>query len=341
MAPNHSHADAGLVCTLRNAGKSLDSFIAWHLAAGFSRLFLFFDDPADPDMSRIAANPAITIIPHDEALRRAWLKLPEYQSFGPFAGSEVMARQVLNAALAMELARARGLAWLLHIDADELFFSPGPYSSGPSVPTHFHWADAQKANAIKYWNYEAVPETMAIDDAFRQVDLFKIPPVLKPGPTTKAGLDLLAATPQLQPGRFHFYSNGKAAVRLAAPGMRPRSVHDFDDPVSPTPGLQSGTHFILHYACCGFENFWEKYVTLGGFADKWFGKTDIRAATGSSLHLEARDVVASGERERAREFYRRRIAIEDTELCEALIRHGVLTRFDQPRRMLEAFAGGG
>jgi hypothetical protein len=320
---------------LRNAGKSLDSFIAWHLTCGFSHLFLFFDDPADPDMSRIAASPAITAIPHDVALRHAWRTLPEYQSFGAFAGSEVMARQVLNAALAMELARGRGLAWLLHIDADELFFSPEQSAAG-----HFDWADAQKASTIKYWNYEAVPEKMKIDDAFREVDLFKIPPVLKPGPATPAGRQLLAATSQLQPNRFHFYSNGKAAVRLAATQMRPRSVHDFDDPAAPTPPLQSRTHFILHYACCGFESFWEKYVTLGSFADKWFGKTDIRAATGSSLHLEARDVVASGDRERAREFYRRRIAIEDPELCEGLIQNGVLTRFAQPRRMLEALAGG-
>ena len=37
-----------------------------------------------------------------------------------------MARQVLNAALpAMELAREKNLAWLLHLDADELFYSPG------------------------------------------------------------------------------------------------------------------------------------------------------------------------------------------------------------------------
>jgi hypothetical protein len=304
-------------------------------------LFLFFDDPADPDISRIAAHPAITAIPHDAALRRAWLTLPEYQNFGPFAGSEVMARQVLNAALAIALARERGFSWLLHIDADELFFSPGQSSSDQSAAEHFRWADAQQANAIKYWNYEAVPEKMEIDDAFREVDLFKIPPVLKPGPATRPGLELLAATPQLQPGRFHFYSNGKSAVRLAASRMRPRSVHDFDDPAAPNPPLQCRTHFILHYACCGIESFWEKYVTLGNFADKWFGKTDIRAATGSSLHLQARDVVASGDREKAREFYRRRIAIEDSRLCEALIQNGVLTRFAQPRRMLEALGGGG
>ena len=323
------HMDVAIVCTLRNAGRSLESFVAWHLACGFSRLFLFFDDPADPDIARVAANPAVTAIPHDAALRRAWTTLPEYQTFGPFTGSDVMARQVLNAALAMELARALQLAWLLHIDADELFFAPGQ-----SAAEHFQWVETQKPNAVKYWNYEAVPEKIEMDDPFREVTLFKIPPALKPGPSTPEGRDLLSATPQLQPNRFHFYSNGKAAVRLAAPGMRPRSVHDFDDPSAPAPPLMGVAPVVLHYACCGFENFWRKYATLGNFADKWFGKTDIRAATGSSLHLEARDAVATGDRQQALEFYRRRIAIEDPERCEALVRHGILTRFLQPREIL-------
>jgi hypothetical protein len=327
MAASPTHVDAAIVTTLRHAGASLDSFIAWHLSCGFSRLFLFFDDPADPDLPRLAAHPAVTAIAHDAALRRAWTRLPEYPHYAAFIDREVMARQVLNVALAMEIARAHGLAWLLHIDADELFHSP-------DCAEHFGWADRQKANTVKYLNYEAVPEKIEITDPFREVDLFKIPPALKPGPATEAGRKLLRATPQLQPGRFHFYSNGKSAVRLAAPGMRPRSVHDFDDPMAPSPPLACRMPCILHYACCGFENFWEKYRNLGAFTDKWFGRNDIRASIGP-LHLDARDVVASGDRELAREFYRRRIAIEDAGRCAELIRHGVLTRFAQPRHALD------
>ena len=76
MAANPMRADAAIVTTLRNAGKSLDSFIAYHLACGFSRLFLFFDDPLDPDLPRVAGHPAITAIPYDAALRRGWENLP-------------------------------------------------------------------------------------------------------------------------------------------------------------------------------------------------------------------------------------------------------------------------
>ena len=148
-----SHADAGIVTTLRDAGPMLDAFIAWHLAAGFKHLFLFFDDPADPDMARVAGHPAITVIPHDAGLRRHWETLPEMAVMGRFVQSDVMARQVLNASLALELARARGLAWLLHIDIDELFFS-----NGETAAEHFQWADAQDVRTVKYFNFEAVPE---------------------------------------------------------------------------------------------------------------------------------------------------------------------------------------
>lgn len=325
--------NVGIVTTLRDAGDMIDSFIAWHLASGFSHLFLFFDDPADPDLPRLAANPAVTAIPHDAALRRAWAALPEYPYFGQFIDSEVMARQVLNAALAMDMARARGLAWLLHIDADELFCS-----DKVSVAEHFLRMDREKTNAVLYINYEAAPEKIDIRDPFRAVDLFKIPDILKPGPATEAGRELLAATPQLQPKRMHFYSNGKSAVRLSARNMRPRSVHAFDDPVTPLPDFLSSTHYILHYTCCGFENFWRKYRRLGRFSDKWYGRGEISAIIGP-LHTDARDVVATGDRALALDFYRRRIAIEDAERAEALIRHKVLVRIEAPRRVLDRLRG--
>jgi hypothetical protein len=327
--PNSTHADAGIVTTLRNAGEMLDSFVAWHLGQGFRHLFLFFDDPADPDIARVAGHAAITVIPNDAALQRAWRTVPEILVRGPHITTDVMARQILNTAVAMDLARARGLSWLLSIDVDELFFSPTE-----NAADHFQWLAGHPVSSVKYMNYEALPEKSDIRDPFREVDLFKVPPALKPSPESGPCWQLLRATPQLQLNRFHFYSNGKSAVRLSAAGMRPISVHDFDNPLVPSPPLNSLTHRVLHYACCGFEHFWRKYQTLGHFADRWFGRIDITSAVGSPLHLEARDVVASGDRARALAFYRGRIALEDAERCDALIRAGMLTRITGPRDFL-------
>ncbi len=45
---------------------------------------------------------------------------------------EVMARQVLNAGVAVQMCLERGIDWLLHIDHDELFVS-----GHDSVQEHF------------------------------------------------------------------------------------------------------------------------------------------------------------------------------------------------------------
>ena len=80
--------------------------------------------------------------------------------------------------------------------------------------------------------------------------------------------------------------------------------------------------------------FWQKYVTLGPFADRWLDAYDIRTTIGP-LHLDARDVVAKGDREAARAFYRERMAMEKAERADQLIQHGILTRILGPKELLD------
>jgi len=321
-----------IVTTLRDAGAMLDSFVTYHLRTGFTHLYLFFDDPADSDLARLRGHPRITAIAHDDDLRRRWAWLPEYAHYGEHIDREVMARQVLNTGLAIELALRDGCDWLLHIDSDELFFAPR------GTATHFQQAQAHAVDTVCYRNFEAVPEKADITDPFREVDLFKVPPELRAGPFDDAGRALLADTPQIPEKRFHFYRNGKAAVRLAAPDMRPDGVHRFLRSGGTTQEAQASDAFVLHYPCCGFEVFWQKYKRLGVFSDSWLGAFDIRQAIGP-LHLDARDLVTNSDRDTALAFYHQRIALEDRMRTEQLIRHGILTRLPQPRDFLNSLSG--
>jgi hypothetical protein len=330
VPPAANEPRVAIVTTLRNAASVIDSFLAYHRAIGFAHFFLYFDDPNDPDLARIAAMPGVTALPHDQALREAWKTLPLYAEKSPFIDSEVMARQVLNVEHAMGLARSQGLDWLLNIDADELFCC-----MGVDLAETFAHLSRNGAETGTFFNFEAVPEKLDIADYFREVDAFKLQPTLYRG-VTAAGMRLLRSVPQLQPNIFHFYGSGKAAVNLSAPGMRPLGVHFFERVGAPYQSVHSGSGFILHYACCGFEHFWAKYMTLGRFADTWWGKDDIRSLV--PFHLEARDVVAAGSQDAAREFYRRRFAIEDRNVVAALLQHGFLMRITQPRRILESLA---
>jgi hypothetical protein len=163
--------------------------------------------------------------------------------------------------------------------------------------------------------------------------LFKVPLSLLP--TGPAVTHLVSATRQLSPKFYHFYANGKSVVRLSAAGLRPVGVHCWGHPDRTTAVDRSPHHFILHYACCGFETFWTKYATLGRFADQWWQSGDI-ASTIGPLHLDARDVVASGDREAARAFYRHRIAMLDRYQIAALIDSGLLTRLARPQQILNS-----
>jgi hypothetical protein len=322
-----SGSKVAIVTTLRNAGNVLDSFIAYHRAIGFAHLFLFFDDPGDPDLPRTRAMAGVTAIPHDDDLREIWRRLPGYRRFGASIDSEVMSRQLLNVEYAMGLAREHGFGWLLNIDADELFFAPNE-----GVSEHFARLFQAPIETVSYLNYEAVPERDAIGDFFREVDLFKLPfePVTQQlGPVLAR---VQQDTPQLAPF-FHFYSNGKSAVRLTGVPLEPAGVHHFQRATGAANAVRSRRQFVLHYACCGFEAFWTKYTTLGRFADRWWGEHDIAAAIGT-FHLEARDVVLGGNREDALAFYRKRLAITDAARAKELIRLGLLTRFDQPRKII-------
>ena len=323
-------ARAAIVTTLRNAGNVLDSFISYHLNIGFSHLYLFFDDANDPGLPRVMGHPSITAIAHDANLRERWRELPQYREQSAFLDREVMARQVLNTELAMKMARADGFDWLLHIDADELFYSPFE-----TAGAHFESLQNQAFETVQYMNYEAVPECDEIGDFFREVDLFKVPPHLNRRRVTPDLVQTVRRTPQLHPNFFNFYASGKSAVRLSAAGMRPSGVHHFLGPDKRWEAGQSNRHFILHYACCGFDTFWTKYVTLGRFADHWWEKYDIAKLVGR-FHLEARDIVATGGRDAAREFYRNRVSIQDHERINELLALGVLARFAHPRQILSS-----
>ena len=318
---------AAIVTTLRNASAVLDSFVAYHRAIGFAHLFLFFDDPDDPDLPRARDMKDVTAIPHDASLREVWRSSSAYRQYGAFVESEVMARQVLNVECAMRLARERGYKWLLSIDADELFFSPTE-----RVSSHFESLTASTFDTINYLNYEAVPVREDIRDFFREVDLFKPPVRLLRVALGPALRQTERSVPQLRP-YFHFYANGKSAVRLSDADLEPFGVHQFRRPTGPTLATSSAEQFVLHYACCGFETFWRKYTTLGRFPDKWFGQYDIAPAIGT-FHLEARDVVCGGDRATALAFYRERVALADEGVVEQLTNLGLLARLTQPKQIL-------
>jgi hypothetical protein len=331
-SPNLTRAEAGpaIVTTLRAAGALLDDFIDYHLAVGFSRIYLIFDDPADPDRARLGGRPAVEAIPADDVWRARWCRSPLFGDLRASIDQEVMARQILNASVVTELAREAGHDWLLQIDIDELFLP-----AAGDARALFRALRDQPVDVIGFANMEAVPEHEAVDRPFAEVSLFKVPvEEMRRRVAPDAALaDTLRRSSRFGSGFFNLYSNGKSAVRLAATGLQPFGVHDFDRPQGGARRQQARDAVILHHACCGLEAFKSKYRLLGRFADRWWNRYDIAAAIGP-FHLQARDVVMGGDERAIGDFYRRRVAMTDPAEVNFWEGYGLLRRLNGPSRLL-------
>lgn len=366
-----------IVTTLRDAGAVLNSYITYHLSIGFDHLFLFFDDPDDLSIPEAQKYPQVTVIRNDEKLRRLWKETRVYkedelsrrylEAKGDALGTLII-KQELNVEVAIQLAMEAGIDWLLHIDVDELFYSPHQ-----TVQEHVDSLSASNIRHESYFNYEAIPEQADILDYFKEVILFK----KNPRSITGEWLDdrqqeLIEPVPQLPYTFFLLYANGKSAARVR-PGLLPKGPHRFILPeeqrrsyrlrqylrrkthlalrsvVTRTPVVSRWVrHFrhqksdkpkanqvnknpiVLHYPVCGFEKFWTKYVTLGEYPEKLFGIDNV-----IKFNLEARDVVTRGGRQMAKDFYEGRVVMHDEAQINYLIENDLLCRISEPASLIQ------
>ncbi len=116
----------GLVTTVKAPEEQVLAFIAHHLSLGASRLWIFFDDPADPAYARVACLPRVT------ATRCTDL-------YWALRGGRHERHQNRQARNARDTQRACKLDWLGHIDVDEFLHAPRPVTEilaevSPKVP---------------------------------------------------------------------------------------------------------------------------------------------------------------------------------------------------------------
>lgn len=317
-----------IVTTLTNASKVLDSFLTYHFSIGFDHVFLFFDNPQDSSINIAETYNNVTIIKKDAQLRQKWEKAKTYKSVKKFIDEEIMARQILNVEIAVQLALEKDITWLLHIDVDELFYLPKG-----TLQQHLKFLTDYEIENIYYYNYEAVPEKVKILDYLKEVTLFK-----------KSYFHLDKKQKQilnnLNDGninlRFIAYGGGKSAAKVSNDTV-PFGVHEFkpkrkyylkEDGITTPQGP-----IILHYPECGFNYFWKKYIILGNFPDKWFGETNI--AERVPFRIEARDIVQKNDKKLAKEFFKRKVMITGKQAIQQFINSGLLCRITVPSEIIE------
>jgi len=310
---------AYVVTTVRDPGEALRSFLRYHLTLGFAHVLVFFDDPHDQWAQTVPLfGSRATAIPCDSALRSQQRSaMPEiFAEMEPFLTKEVMARQVVNAAFALDIAARSGADWLLHIDIDELFYSETP------LREHLRRVPEQ-VGRITYLNFEAVPESPNCRDYFNSVTLFKKNPRICRSQALSEWQSRIS-----RPEYFLAYDHGKSAVRVG-PGARVNGVHSFVPPPL-APGVRTlAEPAILHYPHCTFDGFLQKYHHRGAFSDSYFDRVPR-----IPFHLSARDAVLGGDIAKARTFFDTRCMFSSFER-DSLLEAGLGQRIFGPQTILQ------
>lgn len=357
IAPSISAGSrAAVVTTVKDFRHLADSWVSYHLAIGFVHLYIYFDDPDELSSinpgSRFSA-AQLTCVPHDAKLRREWAKLKRIEPRTlKLAESEVQTRQQLNARHAIGLALARGnIDWLLHIDADELFY-PG---SKIDAATHFGGLNQAGVATFCYQNHEAVPERHGIIDPFKEVSLFKRSlELVKHTQEAQIAVDFWQCR---QDGMFfYYYDNGKAAVRVSE-DARPLSVHEwlpgsaegmeawYSNMATPWAGrgelggivkYMKSEAAILHYPCYNVDALWIRWkrgndnYRLGGREDPPpLHAMVCRAA--NAAHAQGGEAAA---RKVVTKLFEEQVMLTDQGELERQQRSGVCERIRAPMRLL-------
>lgn len=313
-----------MVTTVRNPGPSFEAFLKYHLATGFERIYVFFDDPKDADIGVARAIDGVTAILCDTKLRSKWKSLRPYPLLKSTINTEVQARQVLNATLGMNLALKEKFDWIFHVDCDELVYNTFNCPIGEIMALV-----PDDVEQVISHNYECVPQGLNGDNPFIDVTLFKKNiNAFKRVSKQKREIFEEYFTKR---NRLYFFAHnqGKAAARVR-PHLYP-SIHCFTKEDS-----QGALHLfgkdskrvilntinikelsIYHYTNSTFESYLTKYKTLGAFPLRAIDKEKQ-----SGFHLWSRNAYVSQNIRGLKKLYKKHIEFSDSEGIKKLKRAG-------------------
>jgi hypothetical protein len=226
----------GLLMLVKDEEALLRKNLLYHRHLGVSRFYVFDDGSSDGTIASVADLPGVII--------RAAASAQELADQGLAARlaprtDDVNVRQMLSAALALDLARAEGLDWLVHVDADELV-APRLDRAEQGALARLLAAQPRGVDAVRFATLELVQRRLDNERPFEEEELFK---------RDARGLSREILDPRrderITIKGFYGHSFGKSAVR---PALRPRpeSPHAFagaDD----RPLRYAAAGYLLHY----------------------------------------------------------------------------------------------
>jgi hypothetical protein len=274
--------------TVKNEAGLLPDAIAYHLALGCARIYVFFDGTTDnsreliEDSERVVC--AASVDPSALADTPAWIDeiLPRWKE-------SMDVRKRINTFMAARRASTEGIEWLINIDPDELLLLSAGTDARPGAGDGFFSSISQGVDQILLPNLEAIPVGEGTGRPFLDCTLFlrRFPLTewlwksssallrrIVPLPKVQAWYDYWfyhyrfggvlprlmrhpATGESIPAGYFLGYSNHKSFIRTRVSGEFLFNIHRWQKVRRRPSTIKSG--FLLHYDLCSAEYFCEKF----------------------------------------------------------------------------------
>jgi len=274
--------------TVKNEAALLPDAIAYHLALGCARIYVFFDGTTDNSRELIEESEGVvcaaSVDPKSLTETPFWIDeiLPRWKE-------SMDVRKRINTFIAARQAGAEGIEWLINIDPDELLLLNAETDGQPSEGDGFFSSVSEGIDQILLPNLEAIPVGEGSGRPFLDCTLFlrRFPLTEWLWKSSSALLRRVVPSPKLQAwydhwfyrcrfggalprimrhpasgeripaGYFLGYSNHKSFIRTGVSGEFSFNIHRWQKIRRRPCSIKKG--YLLHYDLCSAEYFCEKF----------------------------------------------------------------------------------
>lgn len=298
------------VMTVRDERAMLRTNLLYHRFIGVDVVLLYDDGSTDGTADSIADLGFVEVRPtvgRDELGDR-----PELGRFLETFDTHFVARQSLNTAHAIDVARSTGIEWLVAIDADELV-AVDLETAEPNSLRAFLGGQTASTEAVVIPPLEIVQRRVEYDDVIREETLFK---------RVDTGAERTTYDPFEKRTRkipvVYGHSAGKSAVRLGA-DVVPRTSHRFVHGDGTSLNSVEGG-YLLHYYSHSFDAFVHKFRLIRDHPDRHVQGDDVVYQKRLWRDVVNRSGLDDGQ---LLDYYQRWIMFGDAEIEELVRPRGV------------------
>lgn len=254
-----------LVITVRNERALLRSNLRYHRFLGIEQAFVFLDHTTDDTAATIRDLGFVHLRPSiDPARANNWPGARVYVDHAHFHS----ARQCLNLMSVLREARAHGLDWVVHLDADELLCLDRHHAEPGCLPAELASVDPS-VESVRFVPLEVCPTAPFEGCPFRSQREF----VLTRGHRARRTLWDPVRQSKFKAPLALGHRKGKRAVRVEA-DLVPRGPHEFLRRDRQRPHeVERGD--LLHFYLTSPEHFIRKFRNLSDRPDTLLGGKPI------------------------------------------------------------------